>query len=41
MLDNIDWALTAQAVTAVVAAGFALIKAIAGLVKILTPKREA
>lgn len=40
MLENVDWALTAQAVTAVVAAGFALIKAIAGLIKILAPKKE-
>jgi len=33
MMD-FDWALLAQATTAVVAAGFAFVKAIAGLVRI-------
>jgi len=38
MFESIDLATLAQAVTAVVAAGFALIKAIGALIKIVSKK---
>lgn len=35
---EIDWSLVAQSVTAIVAAGFALIKAVSGLISVFKKK---